>query len=251
MNWKRFLALFALVYVVGAASIDYAFWPPGRFSEAYLAEYKADHDRYLSIIKSPEYKRWSQRPHLNPPDAGLQANIEFVESYTNRDAYKTEQARRNRYELLIDFYNVAMLLVLVVPLARKPLAGVIDNMIEEVKRTIGRAERARQEADARRVEAEQQVARLPEERSRVEAQVAERVSRFESESAALKEQALSTLAQEMEDRMRNEEKLAKEALKRRIIEEAVGLVEAEFQTGGAAKHDALVDRFVANLERPS
>ena len=107
---------------------------PVGMSKTYLDKYEADHDRYIQTTKLDTYKRWRQRPELNPPDNNLAARIAFVDEYTARSEFIGEQLRRAIYEFLIDVYKVAMVIILVLRFGRKPLRKLLQGMIENVRK---------------------------------------------------------------------------------------------------------------------
>ena len=133
-----------------------------------------------------------------------------MEEYTAREEYQQEMQRRSRYDLLFDFLRAAMVLVLVVRFGGAPLMRYLDSQVQHVRDRLGEA------AETRR---------------------------------AAQEQALAMIAQEQEDRVRNEELMAKRALKKELVEEALRILEADYAAKRTPESEAaLVDKFVEQME---
>lgn len=199
---KRFLIIFAVFYVITATSINVMLGPPGM-SKAYLADYKADHNRYIESIKDKQFKIWKQRPHLTDFDAeenaGLQNRINFVTEYETRPAFKEELGRRNTYDILFDVFNTAMVLVLIIGLGRKPFSGLIDGMIETIRTKISETEEARKQADDRIDAAEHKIKGLTEDLAGHEELVEERIEIIRRDSALFTGESLAVLNNETAD----------------------------------------------------
>lgn len=246
---KRFLIVYAVIYVVVAIGLNIALGPPG-FSSGYLETNKADHDRYMDGVKRDAYKIWTERPELNPPDEALSALIAFIGEYEVREDFIKEQRRRSLYSVLFDCFNALMFIVLVVRFATKPIASAIDSMIEQVRTRIEKSERAQADAAQRKKNAEDKLAGVDGERERIFHETAERV---EHDRAAIKEStalALTQLERELEDRKRTEELKARNMMKQELIDEAIEVLVARYKAERAADRESvLIQDFVRQLER--
>lgn len=246
-NWKGFLLRFAAVYVVAGVAINLAFGPP-TLSKNYLADHKADQDRYIETIKMVEYKRWSQRPKLNPPDEALAERIAFVQTYTASPEFIAEQRRRGTYGLIFDLFNVGMLVFLVAHFARTPVRGLLDGMIESVRATLDRARDQRTDAARRQTDAKARIDELPERRSEHNAQTTQRIEEMRREAALATGERLAVLNRETEDRRRYEEILARQELKRDMVDQAIAVLSERYRAQQGPEQDAeLIDRFMHEL----
>ena len=248
-----FLAGFFGLYVVVSLTLNLTLGPPGM-SKAYLQDNGADHDRYLQITKDPDpaYKRWSQRPELNPPDDALAHNIAFVEEYTARPKFLDEQRRRFRYDMLLDFFNVAMVIALAVRFGRKPLVGLLDKMAGDVRDDIDRAGDSEAQAQERMSSARRRLDGLEDEQAALQHDAEDRIGRMRRESALATGRGVSALNKETEDRKRNEEALARRALARELVDQAIEkIVERVQSETGHEVDDLLIRGFAEDLGRKS
>lgn len=252
---KRFLIIFVVAYLIFATSINMIFGPPGM-SKEYMDEFKADQNRYIEAVKNKEFKEWKQRPHLVDVDAegnaGLRGRIVFVGAYETRELFQSEMRRRGIYDLIFDFFNTIMVIVLVGWFARKPLAGVIDGMIERIRDKIVTAEVAKEEAEERLDAAEQKIKGLIEDQAGYEKLVEERIENIRRDSALFTGQSMSILNDETADRKRFELVKARQRLKEQLVDAAIAQVQASIvQTIATGGEDELIDRFMADLREDS
>lgn len=248
---KRFLIGYFVAYAVVAGLINVFLGPPGM-SNKFLNNYRDDYDRYLEIVKSTPYKKWEQRPALNPPDEVLRAQIDFVEGFSALPAFQEEEDRRSLYRNLLDFFNVFMVVVLAVRFGRDPLLGFLDGLVGKVKATLDGASSSRDMARGRREAAETNMKRLLEEKARVEAQTAERVDEMRGEMRQTTEKSLELLERETRDRVEHEQAVALHAMKQALVDEAIRALIERAKAHGAPEEDAaLVEEFVAQLEKSS
>jgi F-type H+-transporting ATPase subunit b len=218
-------------------------------SKSYLKEYKADQDRYIETTKLDTYKRWSQRPELNPPDEDLTARIAFVSEYTARPEFVSEQRRRTAYGLLTDFFNVAMVIFLVVHFGRQPIKELIKDMIEGVSATMDRARGQHEEAAQHKADAQAKIDGLSAQKSEQDKLTDLRIEEMRREDANTVAQRLSNLNRETEDRRQHEETLARLELKRELVDQALDLAAERFRTQtDPEEHSALIDQFVQQME---
>ncbi|MFP6597567.1 MAG: hypothetical protein VCC01_08935 [Candidatus Hydrogenedentota bacterium] len=252
---KRFLIIFAVVYIIAATGINITLGPPGM-SKGYLADHKADHNQYIESIKNKQFKIWKQRPDLADFEAaeniGLQKCIDFVTEYEQRELFKDERSRRNTYDLLFDVFNTAMVLVLLIGLGRKPFSGMIDGMIDAVRTKINETEEARKRADERLDTAEHKIKGLTEDLAGYEELVEERIEIIRRDSALFTGESLAVLNDETADRKRFVEVQARQQVKERLVDAAIDQVLVNYQASTSTDRDeVLIERFLAELRENS
>lgn len=249
----RFLLGFVLVYAVVWSGIEAAFGPPSM-SSGYLDSYKDEHERYLEIVKSDDYKlyaekkMWGTAPTSIEDDA-LADKIVFVSEYETRDAFIAEQARRSRYETLFDFFKIAMAVALIVRFGRKPITGLLDTTIAGIRTRIEDAEAAAEAAARRKSEAEGKLAGLGSEHERILGDAQDRVALEQHRIQALTQHSLDQLAAETEDRKRQEQLKAQHALKTALVNASIARLTAQYEAERTPEQEsALIARFVTQLE---
>lgn len=252
---KRFLILFVVVYLIIATSINILLGPP-NMSKEYLAEYKADHNHYIESIKNPQYKIWKQRPHLVDFDAerniGLQDRIDFIAKYEGREAFQQEQSRRGTYDLIFDFFNTIMVIVLITRFARKPLAGIIDTMIDTIRTKFASAEEAQKSAGERLEAAQYKIKGLDQDFAGYEEFVKERIENIRRDSALFTGESVSLLNKETVNRKHFEEVKARQQIKQLLVEAAIEEVSITLQNTTSNERDnELIEQFMAGLEEKS
>lgn len=241
---KRYLLIFFGVYIGGALLANFLWGPPG-LSREYEKQYGKEHEHYLEIIKSDAYKLYAQRPELNPLDPAL---VTFVGTYTGREAFKKEEHRQAIYHNFFEFFQVIMVLTLVVHFARKPLLNFLDAQIAEVRTKLERVEQARQDAAQRKQQAEEKARSLPDAKERTaretEALIARERARFE-EMARF---ALETLDKETEDRKQEEQHAAALRVKQELVGQSIDLFVAQYKaTVSPEAQAAQTDRFIRDV----
>jgi len=246
-----FLVGYFLAYAVIATLINVVYGPPSMSGE-FLDQYKEEYERYVETSKDPAYRKWQQRPHLNPPDDALQARIDFMREFGDNEDLRAELARRERYDLILDFFNVFMVGLLIVRFARKPVANLLDDIAQKTARKLDDAAAAREEAVRREARAAEQRRRLDVEKERIDVATQGRISDMERDMRALTEKRLEALEQETEDRKNQQEALALQALKRALVSQAVEeLIASAWETDDQTQHLALLDDFIERLELES
>lgn len=244
---KQFLIAFVAVYVVIGVAINMMYGPPG-YSNEFMQEYREETDRYLDIIKSDEYKLWNENPDVNPPTPALQQQIEFVNVFTANPAFREEVERRDFYAGISDWFNVIMLTVLVVVLARGPIATFVRGMVQTERERIESIERLRSEAARRKSEAERKFEQLHVDRKRADETVAVRIAEDSAQIAESTEDALRQVRQEAEDRRRHEELLAQRRLKAIVADEALAILEQRYRKQQTPEqNEALIEQFLQEL----
>jgi len=244
----RWLAGYFVAYAAVAVTVNVFFGPPG-YSNEYLDEYKEQHDRYLSITKSKEYKLWEENPDANPPDEGLAEDIEFVQQYEARGEFAAEQRRRTIYETILDFFNVFMIVLLAYRFGKAPLLNFLDGKIEEIRGRIEEAERARETALTHKAEAESKLANLDHVKARIERETEGRIALETRRIHESTEHNLSILEKEKEDRLRHEELLARQAVKAELVDRAIEEITKGYENTRSKESERhLMERFVLELE---
>jgi F0F1-type ATP synthase membrane subunit b/b' len=246
---KRFFLIFFGVYLVVTVLWAAFMGPPGLTNE-YLDEYKADHERYLQVIKSDAYKIHKERPNLHPAEGKLLRGVEFVKEYEAREGFHAEQKRISLFELVFSIVNAAMVVILAVRFGRKPLLGFLDEKIDDIRQKLDRSESARAKAAELRAAAEDNVARLDAQRQKVEQQAGEMIKDEKARLAEGTRLALEQLDEETEARKRAEERRAAMLVKEELVTQSVDQLAKELQTTLTPQdQDGLFDEFLGRLER--
>lgn len=262
MTTKQFLIAFAVVYAILAAFGTVMWGPPGYSSE-YMDEHKAEHERYIEIVKSDGYKHWLQRPKrevieqayernpgMKPPLEELMPAVAFAEEYEQEPFFVAEKERQATYTLYFEFLNWLAVMVIVVKLGRKPLLEFLDDQAAKVRRRIEKARTAREEAEQRRGEAEQRVARLDQDRQEIEKQNEARIAQELEEIREGTEYTLEQLRAEAEERKRAEEHQAAMRMKAELVTAAIDKLKAQLRESASQdRQTALVHEFVNELHQ--
>lgn len=242
---KRYLLIFFAVYIGGAILGNVVLGPPG-YSAAYREQYKAEHDRYLGIVKSEEYRHYRQRPELNEFDPQLAA---FVEEYESREAFRQERLRQFLYTLFFDSFTVVMTLILIVHFGRAPLMRILDDQVAAVRTKIEQVQAARREAAQRKEEAQSKVETVPAERERVSREAETLIAQERAQTEAVTEQMREQLVREMEDRKEEEMHAAAQRLKSALVDEAIALLTERCKAQMSPEmHARQVERFIRDVE---
>lgn len=255
---KKFLLILATVAIVGCIAINVAFGPP-TLSRPYLDQYKVDHDHYLKIIKSDPYKLHSERPTLHVPDdpnAITSQDLAFVETYLQGDDFKAENHRITIYDYLFDFFNAALVLVLIVRFAKKPIANFLDEQIASLREKMNRAKTERQTAETRRQDAETQIELIPHEQERIDDETKAQLTRDFAVMEEDSKKNIALLERERKDRINEEELAAEKAVKRELVDQAINRIVSRYTQKTAASTNAdhqsnLIGQFVRDLESKS
>ena len=252
---KRFLILYVIAYLIVATGINMLLGPP-TMSKEYLATYKADHNRYIETTKNKQYTIWKQRPQLvdfdSDENVGLQGRIDFIDEYVGRAAFQQEQSRRDRYDLIFDFFNTLMVIVLVTRFARKPLSGIIDTMIDTIRTKFADAEAARQHTGERLDAAQHKIKGLAEDHAGYEEFTEERIENIRRDAALFTGESVSLLNKETANRKRFEEDKAKQQIKQLLVEAAIEEVSTTLQhTASNERDNDLIEQFMVSLEEKS
>ena len=249
---KRFLSIFFAVYIVVGAILNVSYGPPGMSAEFDRdPKNRAAYEHYLEVIKSEPYKLWQQNPTLNPPEATLhlEQNIAFVDAFEAHEDFQKEMERRERYKLSVECFHVAMMTILLVTLARRPLAKFLDQGIEQIRLRIATAEAAREEAAQRRRVAEEAIGRLDDEKTFIRTEGQRLVEQELAEIHEVTEQSVAYVRQAAADRAREEEQMAAMQLREALFDAAVGRIVGKFRADASdADHHVLIAEFARELE---
>jgi F0F1-type ATP synthase membrane subunit b/b' len=246
MNVKRFLAVLLAVYTLGGVVII-ALWGPPGYTRAYMDRYEHEHETYLEIIKSKEYKLYSQRPHLHPlPDE----TYAFLDSYTANADFIAENHRMHRYHLAFQFFNAAALIVLVTPLARKPLLNFLDGQIAQVRERIDKTERASRSAAELKKAAQARYDEIPAQADTIRTQAKAHLA-SELEAMEIRTQrALAHLDEEAELRKALEERRGRMTIKRELVNAALSQFAEQYRAAITdEKEEGRLAEFTASLEK--
>ena len=244
---KKYMLKFGLTALVVWLGANFLLGPPG-FSKEYMDQHKADHGRYLSISKSDAFKHYEQRPWLHQDEVS-QADAEFVATYRAMPDFRKEERRQALYETFFDFFNRLLVVVLALHFGAKPLLGFLDQQIAAVRDRLSTAAEARAQARERREAAEAKLAGIPEEEEKIASNTRKGLDRELAELELANEHSLKVMAQEREDRKREEAHAAELLVKRELVNQAVDAVAAQYKAQRTAAHEAaLVEQFARELE---
>ena len=247
---KKFLILLVGVALVGWISVNWLLGPPG-LSRDYLTANRVNHERYLEVVKSDDYKRYIQRPQLFDLESNpeLQKRVDFVASYVANEAFQTEQHRIHLYTLFFEFFNAGIVAVLVVRLAKDPLLRFLDTQVEELREKISQAARTRKSAVGRRANVEDKLSHIHEEELKLNAKTERRLERELAELAEANHYSFGLHERELAERRKAEAHAAELTLKRKLVGAAIESLTAQAKAGQTVtKHDALIREFVKDVE---
>lgn len=247
---KRFLLAMVAIALAGWIGGNMVFGGPG-LSKDYLAANKAEHDHYLEIIKSEEYKRYAERPHLMDlaDHPGLAENVAFAENYAAREDFAEEQHRRHIRGLYFDFFNASLVIILLWKLARPPLMRFLDDQVEQIRERLDQVRRAREAAESRLAAAQERVAHIHEEEMKVHQETESRVEREMAELAAANHYSFGLQERDLIERKRALELAAEQKVRRALVESAITEALARLdQERGAGHEDLHLEQFIRGLE---
>jgi len=248
---KRFLLGLLGVYLVVAVLILGVVGPP-QLSGEYLEEYQADHDRYLEIIHSPEYKRHIQNPELHPAEGELAEDVAFVEEYEARPEFQAASRRRDISIFLFEVLNAGALLAIAIRFGRKPLLEFLDQQVADARKRLEWARENRRKAEERKKQAQEQLEGLEERRREITAHTQTVIEQERERIRNATEQNLAQIENETNERIRVEELRTTLRIKRELVEQAVAELRERYAAERSEETLAqLVDDFARHLERTS
>jgi F0F1-type ATP synthase membrane subunit b/b' len=244
---KRFLLVFVAVYV--AASIaGMRMWGPPGFTEDYLKNFEADHERYLQIIKSKPYQIYLQQGAAAPADTRLADQAAFVNAYRARENFEAESKRQEFYGYYFDFLNIAGLITIAVRFGRRPLLTFLESQTAIVRDRLQNAEQAKKDAGARLREAEARAANFETEEREAEANSEELVARQRAAIEEATAHALEHIDEETADRLRIVHVRAAKRIRRELVEQAIEIVAAQYMAHANPDVERQqIEAFAANL----
>jgi F-type H+-transporting ATPase subunit b len=157
----------------------------------------------------------------------------------------------NKWGIWLDigrFFNLALVVVVLIWVTRKPLAGFFSGRTQAIREQLAEAQKARQEAETRLAEMESRMSRLDDElreiRNSAEAEAREEYRRLVAAAERDAEKTMERSRQEIEGMT----KAAHQELKLRAAELSIELAEEKIRreiTG--ADRERLLSGFVAKL----
>ena len=225
---KKFMLILALVSMVLWIGVNVVMGGPALSAE-YMAEHGTQHERYLEIIKGTMYKNYVQRPNLNGPGQGdvperFQDDIDFVAQYTSNPAFVEQKHRIALRGYFFEFFNAALVLILVVRFARKPLANLLDEKVTELKERLETAALNRKNTEQRIADAKAKVDDIPAEKKRVAAATDERIEYELAELEKANQQSLEVMGRERDERKEKQRLAAATLVKRELVNNAIDSV---------------------------
>lgn len=246
---KPFLIGYAVAYLVIAVTLNILLGPPGMSSD-YLSKYKAEHDSYIDAVKRDEFKLWLEKPLLNPPDEALQGLIDLVQETESRPEFIAEQRRRGLYETSLNIFNALMFVLIVVRFGRVPFMTFVDAQVAAVRTRIEESDEDRRAAAERKSAAQRKLAGLEVEGMKMDESIRERTAKEKQRIEENTASALALLEKETEDRHRQEELLARQAMKEELVEQAIAMItERYLEKRSAETESQRIDEFIEDLGR--
>lgn len=248
---KRFFLKLLAVYLVVAVLVLVVVGPP-QLSGDYLEEYQADHDRYLEIIHSPEYKKHVQNPELHPAEGALAEDLAFVEEYEARPEFQAAAWRRDISVFLFECLNAGALLAIAIRFGRKPLLEFLDQQVADARKRLEWAQENRRKAEERKKQAQQQLDTLDQRRREITAHTQTVIQQERERIRNATEENLAQIETETNERIRVEELRTTLRIKRELVEQAVGELRERYAAERSEETLAqLVEDFARSLERTS
>ena len=245
---KKFFLIFFVLYLVGAVAIITVFKGP-QISPEYMKANKADHQRYIEIVKSDAYKLHIERELLHPAEGQLADNVAFVQEYESREEYQREQGRANTFNMIFDFYNALAVVIIMVHFGKAPLLKFLDERIEAIERRIQRSEKARKEAEEKLTLAKTKIEGLETEKKKIEEMTNTDIEDEKKQIAAMTQENLKAIELEKEQRKRREIRQAAMKLKAELVELAVNDTAGYLSNNLTDTDQALLlDQFINRLE---
>ena len=247
---KRFLIIYAVVYLVIALALVVTLGPPG-YSSDYLEKYKGAEDRYLTIVKSDGYKLYKEHPTEEGKQA-LGEALEFVAAHEALPEWQAETRRRFVFGTLFDFFNAAAVIVLAVRFGGRPFLNFLDEKIDAVRTRMDKAAQAKSAAAKHRADAQAKVDNIRAEQEELAALSQEQMA---EDRTAIEESTAHGFEQidlETEDRKNLEERRAAFQLRQELVYRAIDLLKAQSREAASSETQAAqIDLFVQGLEKRS
>ena len=251
---KRFMLILGtvsfVVWIVGSILMG-----PAGLSKDYLEVFGDQHDEYLEIIKSQEYKLYRQRPHLHEPGLphvpeNFAQQLNFVETYLAQPEYQSELRRMHIYEVFFNVFNSLILIAILWRFARQPLLQFLDSGLERLQKRMESSSEERRKSELRLLEAKEKLGHVDEERAKVLAETEQRLNRELEALQEMNEQSLTMLDLEFSDRKQHEYHTAAMQVKSDIVNEAITQLENRYRNNlNEANQAVMLQMFIADLGR--
>lgn len=248
---KRYFIIVAVLYLVGCG-LGVVFWKSPSLSSAYMAAHKADHERYLKIIRTEAFKRHEERPQLHPLTGEAFEDAEFVEHYRENPEFEHEENRIARYIEFMKIVNSVAFIALLWGAVGSKLTAVLDERIETVRKRFADVEAA--EIQAKKIEeaSAQKMAAWPEIESSIRKESEETMAQSLAKIKEEDDSARALLDRQEEERRHAELLAAADTIRVELVTEAIRQAEGHYRAQrGEEKLDVNVDRFINLLERMS
>ncbi|MBI1318734.1 MAG: hypothetical protein GC168_07270 [Candidatus Hydrogenedens sp.] len=245
------LGLFSLAFV--GWLIGNSIWGFPGLSAEYLEAHKHEHEHYLEVVKSDDYKRYIQRPHLfdmsKAHDHHFEASVKFIEEYEKNPELVAEEARLAKRGLYFDFFNATLVVVLFIRFGWPPLMRFLDSSIAEKVERMHAAKAARAEAAGRLDGLQSKVKELPEAEARATEESEAAIERLREEARVRNEERLEEVRRELADQEAGAVAAAERRLRRELFDKAAREFEEELRKNPPEyARGGLVDAFAAALE---
>jgi len=249
---KPFIAVLFSVAFAGWITGNALFGFPGLSSE-YLEKYKHEHEHYLEVVKSDDYKRYIQRPHLfdmaKAHDKHFAENLAFVEEYEHNPELAAEEHRLEKRSYFFDFFNASLVILLFARFGWRPLIAFIDRSIAEKVERMHAAKAGRLRAAEAMIEARAKLSDIPEAEAKASADADAAMRRVMEEMQARQSARLEEVQRELAEQETGAVQAAERRLRRELFDKAARELEEELRANPPEHaRDALVERFTAALE---
>jgi len=253
---KGFLIAFAIAYVVLAGG-GLSMWGPPGYSVEYMEDHKTDHEKYLATTKSTVYKQFMQHGDAEPTDPALVELAEplteqaaFVVDYTATPEFIAETKRRAIYGYYFGFLNAGSLILIAFRFGRKPIAGMLDAQIAEIRDRLDRADAAKAKATTRLESAQARVGGLAADEAQAKKHADELMVRERRTLEEGTEHALAFIDQETEERKAIVAIQAVKTIRKELVEQAASAVVETYQSQrNAATEAGEINSFIGGLNR--
>ncbi len=246
---KKFFIKLGVVYLVICAVLIGLFGSPD-LSGSYMSEYKKDHEHYIGIIKSEEYKAYRERPVLVETDEAFEDRLAYVDEYEAREDFQKARKSADRYVLGFEFLNALTVIAIIARFAPKPLSELLDKKIEDIRTHMDVAEEKRETAGARKSKAKARMDGLEGEKKCLEDEGEKSRTRI---LAAIEEETvedLKMLDEEMEGHKQEELHRAALKLRRELLAASMDTLMEECKATVNPEREArLFDEFIVELEK--
>ncbi len=243
-----FFAGLVLTYILEAALGLFLFRGPG-YSDAYKTAHGREHERYLRISETPEYRRYKERPHLNPLPATMKEDGEFAYTYEQRQDFRAERRRIMAYTLWFRVLNIVVVLALTVYFFKRPILSYFDQQIGAIRDEYAETERILFEARKKQANAEKLHTIWPQKEKEIHLQSERALKESLAEVEQETEFARAQIARHAANRKEAERIAAAHAMKLELVNTAIRELETKYVREASPERLAKnVDLFVLFME---